>query len=53
MNPLRIYARMLLALIAGALAAGCAEAPHSYGAAPIISGVPSGYDTRKEEARGR
>jgi hypothetical protein len=52
MNILRgLVGSLILALGISALA-GCADAP-SYGAAPVISGVPKGYDARQEEARGR
>lgn len=54
MLPLvRILSGAMLAVLAASILSACADAPSRYGAAPVISGVPSGYDVRKEEARGR
>jgi hypothetical protein len=51
---LRLVAGALLAAVVVPALVACADAPSSpYGAAPVISGTPPGYDTRKEEARGR
>ena len=50
---LRFFTGATFVVLAASTLASCADAPTRYGNAPVISGLPSGYDARKEEARGR